>query len=153
MKFILILLFLFTLNCSTNKVTKVHGTRSLDIKFDKLTLNETNKNDLIKIIGPPSSVSDINKNKWIYIERKKTNQSIFKLGVKKLEENNILIVEFDNKGLLKDKKLLDINNMNDLRYVDKITEKEFKQDNFIYNVFTSLREKINAPTKNRAKRK
>ena len=41
--------------------------------------------------------------------------------------------------------------MNDLTYVTDVTEKEFKQDNFLYNVFSSLREKINAPTRNRRK--
>ena len=33
---------------------------------------------LIKIIGPPSTISDFNKNKWFYIERLKTNQSFIK---------------------------------------------------------------------------
>jgi len=148
--FIFILL-LFILNCSTNKVSKTHGTRSLDVKYEKLFVNKTNKNDLRMILGPPSSVSQININKWIYIERKKTNQSLFKLGLKKIEKNNVLIVEFDNKGLIKNKKLLDLNDMNDLTYVTDVTEKEFKQDNFLYNVFSSLREKINAPTRNRRK--
>ncbi len=43
--------------------------------------------------------------------------------------------------------------MNDVKYAEEITLKEFKQDNFIYNIFTSLREKINAPVKNRSKKK
>ena len=31
----------------------------------------------------------------------------------------------------------------------KITTKEFEQDNTIYNIFSSLREKVNAPARNR----
>ena len=147
MKILFILLFLFTLNCTTNKVSKNHGFKSLDQRFEKIVLNQTNKNDIISIIGPPSTKSDFNENIWFYIERRKTNQSLIKLGAKKIEKNNILMVEFNERGILKNKKLFDLNNMNDIKYVKSITQKEFKNNNFIYNIFTSLREKINAPSR------
>jgi len=149
MKILILLLFLFTLNCSTNKVSKNHGFKLLEQKFEKISINQTNKNDIISLIGPPSTKSDFNENKWFYIERRKTNQSLMKLGIKKIEKNNILMVEFDKRGILKDKKLFDLNNMNDIKYVKAYTSKEFKQNNFIYNIFTSLREKINAPSRNK----
>jgi outer membrane protein assembly factor BamE (lipoprotein component of BamABCDE complex) len=153
MRIFFIFLFLFTLNCSSNKVSNNHGFVSLQEKFKNITINKTNKNDILKIIGPPSSKSNFNKNKWFYIERMKTNQSIFKLGIKKIDKNNILIVEFNNRGILKDKKILKLNDMNDIKYVENITEKEFKQNNILFNIFSSLREKANAPTRNRAKNK
>ena len=68
---------------------------------------------------------------------------------KKISKNNILVIEFNNKGLVKNKKLVNLNDMNDLKYVKKITTKEFEQDNTIYNIFSSLREKVNAPARNR----
>jgi len=151
MRIFLILLFIITSGCKANKVSKNHGFVSLDTKFEKIQINKTNKNDLIKTIGHPSSISDFDENKWFYIERKKTNQSLFKLGIKKINKNNILIVEFNNKGLVENKKLIDLNNMNDLKYVKKITQKKFDQDNTIYNIFSSLREKVNAPARNRNK--
>ncbi len=151
MRIFFIFLFLFILNCSSNKISINHGFKSLQEKFNKITINKTNKNDMLKIIGPPSSVSNFNKNKWFYIERMKTNQTIFKLGIKKIDKNNILIVEFNNKGILKDKKILKLNDMNDIKYVKAITEKDFKQNNILFNILSSLREKANAPAKNRAK--
>ncbi len=151
MKIFILLLFLFTLNCSVNKVSKNHGFKSLEQRFEKIVVNETNKNDMIYLIGPPSTKSDFDENKWFYIERRKTNQSLIKLGIKRIEKNNILMVEFNKRGLLKNKKLYDLNNMNNINYVKALTEKEFKQNNFLYNILTSLREKINAPVKNRRK--
>ena len=151
MRFILIFVFIITTNCSANKVSKNHGFISLESKFEKIEINKTNKNDLVKAVGHPSSISGFDKNTWFYIERKKTNQSLFKLGIKKISKNNVLIVEFNNKGLVKKKKLIDLNNMNDVKYVKKITQKEFEQDNTIYNIFSSMREKINAPARNRNK--
>ena len=150
-KCLYISLFILIINCTGNKVSNYHGIKQLDSKFDKIQIDRSNKNDLLKIIGPPSSISDFNKNKWFYIERLKTNQSIVKLGTQKIKKNNVLIVKFDNKGILKSKKLLDLNDMKDVKYIEKVTQKDFKKDNLLYNVFSSLREKINAPAKNRSK--
>ena len=137
------------MNCSGNKVSNYHGNKLLSSKYDIIEVNVTNKNDLIKIIGPPSSVSDFNENLWFYFERLKTNQSLVKLGAQKIKKNNILIVELNNKGILKSKRILDLDDMNDIEYIKTVTTKEFKNDNFIYGIFSSLREKINAPLRNR----
>ena len=144
-----LLLFIILVNCSGNKVSNYHGIKSLDAKYDLLKINITNKNDIFNIIGPPSIKSEFNENKWFYIERLKTNRSIFKLGTQKIKKNNVLIVELNNAGLLTSKKLLNINNMNDIKYLEKETNKEFINKNIIYGVFSSLREKINAPIRNK----
>ena len=147
MKFLsLIFIFLFTLNCTINKVSNLHGFRSMENKYDKITIDKTNKNDLRKIIGPPSSVSKFD-DIWFYIERKKVNQSLFKLGKKKLSSNNILIIEFNNMGLVSNKSLLNLNDMNDIKIAEEKTDKKFAQDNFVYDLLSTLREKINAPTR------
>ena len=151
MKYILFLsIFLFTLNCSINKVSNNHGFRSLDAKSEKIQLSKTNKNDVRKILGPPSSISNFDEI-WFYIERKKTNQKIFKLGKKKISKNNVLILTFDNKGIVISKEVIDIEDMNEIKFANKKTIKKFDQDNTVYNIFSTLREKINAPTRNKKK--
>ena len=147
MKYIsLIFIFFFTLNCSINKVSNTHGFKFIEKKYDEILLNKTNKNDIRNSIGPPSSISKFGDT-WFFIERRKTNQSLFKLGKKKISSNNIIILEFNNMGMVSKKKLLNLSNMNDLKIAEKMTEKKFSQDNMIYNVLTTLREKINAPTR------
>ena len=151
MRIFIIFLFLFTLNCSANKVANNHGFISLESKFKKISINKTNKNDILNIIGPPSSISNFDKNKWFYVQRIKTNQSLFKLGIKKIDKNNLLVIQFNNKGLLQNKKIYNLKDMNDIKYVKNITEKEFKQNDLLFKIFSSLREKVNAPSKNRSK--
>ena len=148
MKFIILssFIFFFTLNCSLNKVSNSHGSRFIETKYDKIILNKTNKNDVRNLIGPPSSISNFNGN-WFYIERKKTNRSIFKLGKKKLLSNNIIILEFNAMGLVSNKDLLSIDDMEDIKRAEKITKKDYGQDNALYDVISTLREKINAPTR------
>ena len=148
-KFLYFIIFIITVNCSGNKVSNYHGVKSLDVKFSELKLNTTNKNDLYKIIGPPSFKSDFNKNKWFYIERLKSNQSIFKLGTQKIKKNYVLIVELSKEGLLINKKILNLNDMNDVKYLKTQTDKEFQNKTVLYDVFSSLREKINAPIRSK----
>ena len=143
-------IFLFTLNCSLNKVSNVHGFRFIETMYDKIELNKSNKNDVRKLIGPPSSISKFN-DVWIYIERKKINQSLIKLGKKKISANNIIILEFNTRGIVFAKEFLDLDDMNSIKIVEEKTMKKFNQDNLLYNILSTLREKINAPTRNRKK--
>ena len=145
-KFYFVLIFLLTLNCSINKVSNIHGSRFLEDKYEKIQINKTNKNDIRKLVGPPSSVG-LFDNIWIYVERNKTNQSLIKLGKKKISENNIIILEFSDAGLVSKKEFFNINDMKDLKIAEKKTVKNFRQDNLVYDIFSTLREKINAPTR------
>ena len=147
MKYLYIIILFFVINCSGNKVSNHHGSKLLYSKYDKIQINVTNKNDLIKIIGPPSSISTFDKNKWFYIERVKTNLSIFKLGKQKIKTNNILILEINQYGILENKSIINIDEMNNIKFVKTTTTKDFEDKNLLYDVFSSLREKINAPVR------
>ena len=149
MKLLFIIAFIFILSCSTNKVKNNHGVLSLNNKFNKIVVEKSNSNDILNLLGPPSTKSSFDINIWIYIERKKTNQSIFKLGKQKIEKNNVLVLELDNKGILAKKKLYNLDDMNDYKFVEKDTQKDFSQNSFVYGVLSSLRDKINAPVRKR----
>ena len=151
MKKFYFIIFIIIINCSGNKVSNYHGAKGLEKKYEILKLNKTNKNDLLKIIGPPSTISDFDENKWIYVERLKSNQSLLKLGAQKIVKNNILIVELNNVGILQDKTFLNLDNMNDIKYIKSTTGKNFQNKNFMYSLLGSLREKINAPLRNMKK--
>ena len=100
-------------------------------------------------LGYPSVKSNFNENLWIYIETKKTNQSIFKLGKKKIEKNNVLVIFLNELGIVSKKEFYDINNLNKLNFSKKTTTNVYENDAYLYSLLTSLREKINAPFKNK----
>lgn len=147
----LYLALIFITSCSTNKVVSNHGISFIDIKSKQLVENKSNKNDIIQILGPPSIKSEFDENTWIYIERKKTSTTVFTLGKRKIEKNNALIVQINDNGLLEEKTLINLDNMNDLKFSKKETKSNYTKDSYIYNVLTSLREKINSPTKRRVR--
>ena len=148
MKFILLLIStIFIVSCSTNKVVKNHGNISLEKKSKDINLNQTNKNDVFEILGPASTKSSFDENIWIYIERKKANRSIFKLGSQKIEHNNIVIIEVDKRGVVVKKDFLDKNDMKEYTFSEKNTETSYNKNSYIYGVIKSLKTKIDAPVK------
>tara|TARA_B100001540_G_C15501829_1_gene503893 strand:+ start:57 stop:518 length:462 start_codon:yes stop_codon:yes gene_type:complete len=147
MKYIFILLLFFTLSCTLNKVKNNHGVLSLESKVNKIIINKSNKNDIISIFGPPSTKSTFDNNVWIYIERKKSNRSIFALGSKKIIKNNVAVLEINKMGILEKKSIYDLNNMNKYKFSKNTTDTKYEKNSYIYGVLTSFREKINAPTK------
>ena len=149
MKLLFIIAFIFILSCSTNKVKNNHGVLSLNNKYNKIVIEKSNSNDILNLLGPPSTKSSFDTNIWIYIERKKINQSVFKLGKQKIENNNVLVLELNNKGILAKKKLYNLDDMNNYKFVEKATKKDFSQNSFVYGVLSSLRDKINAPVRRR----
>jgi outer membrane protein assembly factor BamE (lipoprotein component of BamABCDE complex) len=150
-KIVIITIFLLISNCTLNKVVKHHGVHYLDKKQEKLILSNTNKNDIIKILGPPSTKSTFDNDVWIYIERKQIESSIFKLGKEKLIVNNVLIIEINNQGLLVKKDFFNINSVNEYNFNETKTEVIYKKKTFVYDFLSSIRQKIDAPAKKRRK--
>ena len=144
-KLLLLLILLLNINCSLNNVVKHHGVHFLDKKQTKLKITETNKNDTRKILGPPSTESSFDNDIWIYIERKTTVSNIRSLGKKKLLVNNVLVLEFDQRGLLLKKDFYNKNQMNNIKIVQNETKVMNKKNSFIRNILVSLRQKINDP--------
>ena len=144
-KIYFIIIFLFISNCSFNKEIKSHGVNLLEKKQEKLILKKTNKNDIIKILGPPSTKSSFDNDVWIYIERKTTTNYFFKLAKEKIIVNNVLVLEINNLGLLVNKDFYNIDKMNDLDFSKDETKSVISKKSFVYDFLSSMRQKLNDP--------
>ncbi|MDC0423647.1 outer membrane protein assembly factor BamE [Candidatus Pelagibacter sp.] len=149
----IIFLSLIVSNCSIKKVVKHHGVPSLEQRQKNLLINKTNKNDIIKILGNPSTKSKFDNDVWIYIERKQTQSNLKNFGKMKIYKNDVLVLEIDDYGLLKKKDFYNQNDMNNIIVAKDITGKKFKKNSFLYAFFSSLRQKINDPLGQRAKKR
>ena len=144
-KIFLLLPFIFILNCSFDKVAKHHGVQFLDKKHDNLVINQTNKNDIINLLGKPSTKSTFGNDIYIYIERKTSSSKLIKLGKKNLIVNNVLVLEIDRKGILLSKKFYNKNDMKKLKFDENETGMNYSKKSFIYNFLSSVRQKIDDP--------
>tara|TARA_A100001388_G_C28563014_1_gene400490 strand:+ start:48 stop:533 length:486 start_codon:yes stop_codon:yes gene_type:complete len=142
--YIIILSFIVS-NCTLNKVNKHHGVPNLEKKQASLIVNKTNKNDIKKLLGIPSTTSKFDNDIWIYIERTQSQSGIKKFGKMEISKNDVLVLEINNFGILKKKEFYNKDDMEKIKIVEATTESGFKRNSFIYEFMSSMRQKINDP--------
>jgi len=147
-KLLLILLLPFIITaCQQNEVLKTHGIAYLDKREKLISINQSNKNDVVKILGHPSTKGMENDNLWIYIERTYTKAAAFKLGKDHLKKNNVLVLEFNKYGILEKKEFYNKNKMKKIEFAEAVTENELRKENFIVGFLSSIRQKMEANRK------
>ena len=124
----------------------------MEKKQSSLIINKTNKNDIMKILGNPSTKSKFDNDVWIYIERRQTQSQLSNLGKMKIYKNDVLVLEIDKFGILKKKEFYNKDDMKDLKIVKANTESGFEKNTFLYNFMSSMRQKINDPLNKRAEK-
>jgi len=145
--FFLLTSLIFFTGCQRNEVLKTHGIAYLDKREKLIFINKSNKNDTVKVLGQPSTKGMTNDNLWIYIERTKTRGKLLKLGRNYLKKNNVLILEFDNYGILSKKEFYDKESMKDVDFAKAITENDLRKENFVYSFLSSIRQKMQTSKK------
>tara|TARA_B100000579_G_C22281987_1_gene598651 strand:- start:65 stop:532 length:468 start_codon:yes stop_codon:yes gene_type:complete len=139
---LIIVLFIILTACQLQEPTKNHGIVFLENRSNKLIINKSNKNDVIKIIGRPHSKSINDDNIWIYVERVLSKGKYHKLGQHVLKKNNTLVLKFDEFGILKSKKMYDKKNTNKIAFSEKETKNELSKKSFVESFLSSVKQKM-----------
>ena len=105
------------------------------------------------MLGYPSTKSKFDTDVWIYIERKQTQSKLKNLGRMKIYKNDVLVLEIDDYGILKKKDFYNLNDMKQVKIIEKETISQVTKNSFIYDFMSSLRQKINDPLGVRAKKR
>ena len=154
LKILYIILFsIIVTNCSFRPVVKHHGVPFLEKKQSSLIINKSNMNDIRKILGVPSTKSKFDNDVWIYIERKQTQSKLSNLGKMKIFKNDVLVLEIDNYGILKKKEFYNKEDMKNIKVVKETTQLGIRKNSFIYAFMSSMRQKIDDPLGQRAKKR
>ncbi len=127
---------------SCQKTTKNHGILFLENRYNKLQVNKSNTNDVLKIVGNPHTKSVSDDNTWIYIERILSKGKYHKLGQNVVKENNVLVLVFDKYGILKEKNLYDKEKLADIKFTKDVTENNLSQKSFVQEFLQSIKTKM-----------
>jgi outer membrane protein assembly factor BamE (lipoprotein component of BamABCDE complex) len=130
------------MGCQLQEPIKNHGILYLENRSDKLTIKESNKNDVIKVLGQPHSISINDENLWLYLERSLSKGKYHKLGRHVLKENNVLVLNFDKYGVLKSKDFYNKNSIKKVSFSNKKTKNELSKKSFVENFLSSIKQKM-----------
>tara|TARA_B100000963_G_scaffold352120_1_gene364811 strand:- start:30 stop:491 length:462 start_codon:yes stop_codon:yes gene_type:complete len=135
-------LIVILLSCQLQDPSKSHGITFLKNRSNKLIINVTNKNDVIKSIGQPQIKDENDENTWIYLERVLAKGKFHKLGKHELKDNNVLILNFDKFGVLKTKDFLDKEKINNIEFTKKTTKNDLSKKSFVQSFLQSIKAKM-----------
>ena len=142
LKIILYFIFIILLGCQLQEPAKNHGILFLDNRSEKLIINKSNKNDVVKILGQPHTKTFDEDDIWIYIERTLSKGKYHKLGRHTLKTNNTLILYFDKYGVLKSKDFYDKEDINNIKFSKKTTENDLSKRSFVETFLQSVKKKM-----------
>tara|TARA_B100000963_G_scaffold360747_1_gene392849 strand:+ start:10373 stop:10840 length:468 start_codon:yes stop_codon:yes gene_type:complete len=142
--FIIISLFLllFLSSCQLQEPQKNHGILFLENRSNQLNVDNTNKNDVLKIIGYPHSRSVDSEDTWIYIERSLSKGKYHKLGKNIVKDNNVLVLSFDKYGVLKKKDFYNKDDIKNITFSSENTDSQLTKKSFVENFLSSVKEKM-----------
>ena len=129
-------------NCQLKKTQKNHGIVFLKNRYERLIINKSNTNDVIRILGNPHTKSIKNNSEWIYIERVLVKGSFHKLGSNVISENNVAVLSFNKYGVLKNKDFFDKQKLANLKFTSEKTSNDLGQSSFVSEFLQSIRSKM-----------
>ena len=135
-------LFFILIGCQIQEPSKHHGIIFLENRSNKLTINLSNKNDVVKVLGQPHTKSIDDDAIWIYVERTLNKGKYHKLGKHVLDTNNVLVLNFDKFGILNKKEFYNKEDINKIRFVDKKTSNTLSQKSFVEKFLSSVKQKM-----------
>ena len=141
MKYIKLSIFCLILtNCSSLKQpNEIHGVKNIISKSQILKKNVSNKNDVLKLIGYQPLIDPFDKNLWSYFEIVIEKN---KLGKKKFKKNNILIIKFNNKGIINKVETYNLSNMQNIVFSENKTKSLALDDSVITKILNSSRKRL-----------
>ena len=140
--FYLLPFFIILIACQFQEPLKTHGIIYLENRSQKVIVNKSNKNDIIRIFGQPQATSQNEEDTWIYFERILTKGKYHKLGRHIVKENNVLVLEFNKFGIIKNKKLYTKEDINKIAFLEKKTENKLTQKSFVESFLQSVKQKM-----------
>ena len=129
---------LFFASCTLNKIDNVHGISNLKNKIKLIKINETNKNDILKIMGPAPIKTKEDK-RWTYFEVRETKT---KYGKRDIYLNDYVEIFFNNYGIAKKIDFYDLEKMKNIKFTKEKTKTLGVKDTFSKNLLNSTRKRM-----------
>ncbi len=112
--------------CSPSVATR--GNLTDPDRLAEIKAGESRRDDVAGILGTPTSVGTFDPNVWYYIGQKTEKIAFFQPSVL---ERRVVIVHFDDAGVVREIKQLDESNAQDIEVVDRATPTAGREMGFL----------------------
>ncbi len=107
-----------------DSIIDLRGFAATPGSIEKLEIGAQSREDVIRLIGSPSSVATFNPNVWYYVSQKQEYYAFFKPAI---VAQNVMQLQFNETGRLQTIKSYDLKDAKDIDMVSRITPTAGKQ--------------------------
>lgn len=129
----LLLLTLAASACGSN--TRVFGNMPDPDVVAEIRPGASRQGDVTGLLGSPSAISPFEERTWFYIGQRMHRFAFFKPTV---EERRVLVVSFNDRGVVETMRTLDLTAGRDVDPINRITPTEGRDITFLQQIFGNL---------------
>ncbi len=113
----------------------VRGNLPDSERLAEVVPGDMSREEVAEILGSPSSVTPFDSNMWLYISEK---TETFAFMPPEVVERNVIMVHFDDKGVVKEVKKVDLSSAQDIKHVERITPTSGNEITFWDQLFNNV---------------
>ncbi len=106
-----------TMACDTARIA-IRGNLPNAERLAEVTPGDMSREEVAEVLGSPSSVTPFNSDLWLYISEKTSTIAFL---APEVLERNVVMVSFDQEGMVREVKKLDLSNAQDVAHVERVT--------------------------------
>ena len=129
----LFLILLYLAGCSPR--IAVTGNLPNPDLLDSIEIGEVNKQEVLNLIGTPSTISPFSGNNWYYVSERTETSAFF---TPKVVDRKVLSIKFDDKGFVSDIKSYGTEAGKTVDIVDRTTPTEGRDFSIIKQLLGNL---------------
>ena len=116
-------------------VIKVHGFVPGEEQISRLKPGVHRQKDVADLLGSPSNVGTFREGTWYYVTRRTERVAFFE---KKTIDQRVVVVKFDEAGLLKDITRYALADGREIEPVDRVTQTRGRELGFIEQIIGNI---------------
>jgi outer membrane protein assembly factor BamE (lipoprotein component of BamABCDE complex) len=101
-----------------NPLTENLGNRVLKENQEQVQVGRTSKGEVVRLLGSPSNVAAFDPNTWYYVSARQVQYAFLK---PRTVEQNVLVIRFDEAGIVREVKQLGMEDAQATTYVGRTT--------------------------------
>ena len=100
-----------------------------------IEIGQINKEQVVALIGSPSSISPLSSNTWYYVKERTETIAFFEPEVK---ERKILVIVFDKNGVAEKVKIYGLEDARKIEIVERVTPTAGKEFTILRQLFGNI---------------
>lgn len=126
---------LLALTASACSNTRIFGNMPDPDVVAEIRSGSSRQGDVARLLGSPSAISPFEERTWFYIGQRMHRFAFFKPTV---EERQVVVVSFNDRGVVETMRTLDLTDARDVDPVSRITPTEGRDLTFLQQIFGNL---------------